>query len=62
MKSQITIREWLSLGGSILIGAISLTAYAYTTFQTKEAAHRHEDRIVQRLDQMEEKIIEALKR
>jgi hypothetical protein len=60
MTQKISTREWISLLGAAIVGIASLTVYAHSTFNTIKAAHRHEDRVVNRLNLLEEKILENL--
>lgn len=60
-KPSLTPMEILIIIGSILVSGVSVTVFAYSTFQTQVAAERSEDRIEKRLDRIEELQISAMK-
>jgi len=60
--NPFTVSEWIAWLGATIIACASLTAFAYQTFQTKDAASEHKTDIVHRLDRIETKVDELLKK
>lgn len=53
---------WIAWIGATLLAALTMVAYAYQTFDTKEAAKDREGSVVQRLDRIEGKVDSLLGR
>lgn len=60
---------WLAWIGAILVASMTMVAYAYSTFETKDAAREkiessreRDGLIVQRLDRIENKVDRVLER
>ena len=49
-------KEWIQWLGATLIAGLTLSAFAFTNFQTKEEAGTVQDMILKRLDRIEEKL------
>jgi uncharacterized protein Yka (UPF0111/DUF47 family) len=47
---------WIAWLGATVMAAATMMAYAYATFDTRDAAKDREGSVVQRLDRMEDKI------
>ncbi len=45
--------QWLTLIGVILLSGVSVTVFAFNTFEAKGAADKVESRLEKRLDQVE---------
>lgn len=50
---KLRLIEWIA---GVAVTLVALTAYAYTTFETKEDAREKKGDIVQRLDRIETKL------
>lgn len=50
------LETWVSWLAATLVAALTLSAFAFTTFQTKDDAKESKADLVQRLDRMEHKI------
>lgn len=48
--------NWITILGGIIATTVTLTAYAFTNFQTKDAAKEYIHFLEERLDRLENKI------
>lgn len=48
-------QEWIAWLGATVVAAMTMVAYAYSTFETKDSAREHQGTLVERLERMESK-------
>lgn len=53
--SPFSATQWIAWLGATLIAAVTVVAYAYQNFETKDEARDHTGNVMQRLDRMESK-------
>lgn len=60
IKNPFGMSQWIAWISASVVAAATLSAFAYTNFQTKENAKEFKDDIEKRLDRIENKLDKLL--